>query len=132
MPDIDCIDDWEAAGVKSKQDIHDLFVPRFFFGCEADDLTIAHAFNRHSMHGGAQLQALFSSDVAHWDVPDMTEPVTLGDADIALQDHVHARGGLADLEKRFAIGVTPDLAKPAHAVDVVLHKARIGLIVAGA
>jgi predicted TIM-barrel fold metal-dependent hydrolase len=73
MPDIDCIDDWAAAGIESKKDIHDLFVPRFFFGCEADDLTIAHAFNRHSMHGGARLQALFSSDVAHWDVPDMTE-----------------------------------------------------------
>lgn len=73
MPDIDCIDDWADAGIESKKDIHDLFVPRFFFGCEADDLTIAHAFNRHAMHGGARLQALFSSDVAHWDVPDMTE-----------------------------------------------------------
>jgi hypothetical protein len=73
MPDLDCIDDWAAAGIESKKDLHDQFVSRFFFGCEADDLTIAHAFNGHSMHGGARLQALFSSDVAHWDVPDMTE-----------------------------------------------------------
>ena len=73
MPDLDCIDDWAAAGIESKKDLHDQFVPHFFFGCEADDLTIAHAFNQHSMHGGARLQALFSSDVAHWDVPDMTE-----------------------------------------------------------
>jgi predicted TIM-barrel fold metal-dependent hydrolase len=73
MPDLDCIDDWAAAGIESKKDLHDQFVPRFFFGCEADDLTIAHAFNPNSMHGGAKLQALFSSDVAHWDVPDMTE-----------------------------------------------------------
>ena len=73
MPDLDCIDDWAAAGIDSKKDLRDQFVPRFFFGCEADDLSIAHAFNPNSMHGGAKLQALFSSDVAHWDVPDMTE-----------------------------------------------------------
>jgi predicted TIM-barrel fold metal-dependent hydrolase len=73
MPDLDCIDDWECAGIKSKQNIHDKFIPRFFFGCEADDLTIANAFNTKVLHGGARLQALFSSDVAHWDVPDMTE-----------------------------------------------------------
>jgi hypothetical protein len=73
MPDLDCIDDWAATGIENKKDLHDQFVPRFFFGCEADDLTIAHAFNSSSMHGGARLQALFSSDVAHWDVPDMTE-----------------------------------------------------------
>jgi predicted TIM-barrel fold metal-dependent hydrolase len=73
MPDIDCIDDWARAGIESEQDIFDLFVPRFFFGCEADDRTIAHAFNGQCNHGGAKLQALFSSDVSHWDVPDMTE-----------------------------------------------------------
>ena len=53
-------------------------MPRFFFGCESDDHTIAHAFDRKSNHGGAKLNALFSSDVAHWDVPDMTE--TLAEA----------------------------------------------------
>lgn len=73
MPDIDCIDDWAAAKIESEQDLYDLFIPKFFFGCEADDRTIAHAFNSKCNHGGAKLQALFSSDVAHWDVPDMTE-----------------------------------------------------------
>ncbi|MFM2130047.1 MAG: hypothetical protein RL477_1593 [Pseudomonadota bacterium] len=73
MPDVDCIDDWAAAGIETEKDLYDLFVPRFFFGCEADDRTIAHAFNTKCNHGGARLQALFSSDVSHWDVPDMTE-----------------------------------------------------------
>jgi predicted TIM-barrel fold metal-dependent hydrolase len=73
MPDLDCIDDWALAGIESEQDIFDLFVPRFFFGCEAEDRTVAHAFNGKCNHGGAKLQALFSSDVSHWDVPDMTE-----------------------------------------------------------
>ncbi len=73
MPDLDCIDDWAQAGIESEQDLHDLFVPRFFFGCEADDRTIAHAFNTKCNHGGVKLKALFSSDVSHWDVPDMTE-----------------------------------------------------------
>lgn len=73
LPDVDCIDDWSHTGIESEQELHDLFVPRFFFGCEADDRTIAHAFNAKCNHGGVKLNALFSSDVAHWDVPDMTE-----------------------------------------------------------
>lgn len=75
MPDIDCIDDWALAGIESEQDIYDQFVPRFFFGCEADDRTLVHAFNSKCNHDGARLKALFSSDIAHWDVPDMTEPL---------------------------------------------------------
>lgn len=78
MPDIDCIDDWALAGIEAARDIYDQFVPRFFFGCEADDRTVAHAFNTKCNHGGARLNALFSSDVSHWDVPDMTE--TLAEA----------------------------------------------------
>jgi hypothetical protein len=30
-------DDWSRCGIVSKQDIADLFVPNFYFGCEADD-----------------------------------------------------------------------------------------------
>ena len=72
------IDEWALSGIASERDIHDQFVPRFFFGCESDDRTIAHAFDARANHGGAKLNALFSSDVAHWDVPDMTE--TLAEA----------------------------------------------------
>lgn len=64
------IDDFAACGIKTVQDIHDLFVPNFYFGCEADDPTTKWAFS-----GEPKLKALFSSDVGHWDVEDMSECV---------------------------------------------------------
>ena len=48
-------------------------MPRFYFGCEADDRMNAMAFDRRLNGFGAQLRAIFSSDVGHWDVPDMSE-----------------------------------------------------------
>jgi predicted TIM-barrel fold metal-dependent hydrolase len=66
------LDDFAACGIASEQDIHDLFVPNFYFGCEADDRTTAYAFNDRLNHMGAKLKAFFSSDIGHWDVPDMT------------------------------------------------------------
>jgi len=56
-------------------DIRDKFVPRFFFGCEADDPLVAWAFNTDVNPMNAKLQPLFGSDISHWDVPDMTEPL---------------------------------------------------------
>jgi hypothetical protein len=50
-----------------------LFVPHFYFGCEADDALNATAFNTKLNPFGARLRAIFSSDIGHWDVPDMTE-----------------------------------------------------------
>jgi predicted TIM-barrel fold metal-dependent hydrolase len=76
--DPDCLDDWQHTGVTSLQDIYDRFVPNFYFGCEADDRTIAHAFNGPANHLNAELKAIFSSDVSHWDVPDMRD--TLAEA----------------------------------------------------
>ena len=49
----------------------DLFAPRFFFGCEADDPLVTWAFNTKVNPFGAKLSAMFSSDIGHWDVPDM-------------------------------------------------------------
>jgi predicted TIM-barrel fold metal-dependent hydrolase len=68
-------DEWAALGVSTAEEIRDLFVPRFFFGCEADDPMNAAAFNTKVNPFGARLQAMFGSDIAHWDVPDMTETV---------------------------------------------------------
>ena len=39
------LDDFAGCQIESVEDIHDLFVPRFFFGCEADDPLTAWAFN---------------------------------------------------------------------------------------
>jgi len=69
------LDDYFRCEIKAKSDIKELFVPRFYFGCEADDPSNAWAFNRKANPMGARLNAIFSSDVGHFDVPDMTEVV---------------------------------------------------------
>src|ERR1700682_1278340 len=67
----DEVDDF-AARIERKSDIRDLFVPKFFFGCESDDPTVTYAFSPANPFG-AKLGAILSSDISHFDVPDMTE-----------------------------------------------------------
>jgi len=67
-------DDFGKLGITSAAEIEDLFVPNFFFGCEAGDRTITFAFSRANAFS-ARLQACFSSDIGHWDVDDMAEVV---------------------------------------------------------
>ncbi len=69
------LDEWAACKIERAEDIRDLFVPSFYFGCEADDPITAWAFNTRVNPYGARLQVLFSSDIGHWDVPDMREVV---------------------------------------------------------
>src|SRR5262249_60726785 len=64
------IDDFAAAHVGSAAELRRQFAERFYFGCEADDPTTAWAFDRHGRH---RLNPIFSSDVGHFDVTDMTE-----------------------------------------------------------
>ena len=66
------IDDFAAAKITRKSDLRDLFVPNFFFGCEPDDPTTTYAFAKANPFG-AKLGAILSSDISHFDVPDMTE-----------------------------------------------------------
>lgn len=67
------LDDFAACGIEHPEDIRELFVPRFYFGCEADDPANAWAFNRKTNPFGARLGAVFGSDIGHFDVPDMTQ-----------------------------------------------------------
>ena len=67
------IDDFARCGIDRPEGVRDRFVPNFFFGAEADDPLTAVAFDRNLNPFGAQLGAMFSSDVGHWDVPDMRE-----------------------------------------------------------
>ena len=70
---------WITSGyISSLEELRDLFVPRFYFGCEADDPMVAWAFNDRINPGGAQLRPMFSSDIGHWDVPRMN--AVLGEA----------------------------------------------------
>ncbi len=69
----DALDEWAACGVERADDIATLFAERFYFGCEADDPLTSLAFNTALNPFGTELRAMMGSDVAHWDVPDMTE-----------------------------------------------------------
>ena len=69
------LDDWVACKIERLEDIYNLFVPNFYFGCEADDPMNAWAFSDKVNPFGAKLRAVFSSDISHWDVPKMNEVV---------------------------------------------------------
>ena len=65
------LDDFVRAGADTEEKLLERFVPRFWFGCEADDPMVASAFNTRLVPGGKKLNAIFSSDISHWDVVDM-------------------------------------------------------------
>jgi len=72
------LDEWAPCRIERAEDIRDLFVPHFYFGCEAEDPINAWAFNTRVNPFGARLKTLFGSDIGHWDVPDMTAVVEEG------------------------------------------------------
>lgn len=63
----------DRLGITKAEDLRKLFEPNFFFGCEADDPLVSVGFDRRINPFGARLKAMFSSDIGHWDVPDMNE-----------------------------------------------------------
>ncbi len=70
--DLRLLDEWAECGIESAADIATLF-SAFYFGCEADDPVTASAFDAKHNPLGSRLNAVFGSDIGHWDVPDMTE-----------------------------------------------------------
>lgn len=66
-------DEFAESGVASANDIIDIFARQYFFGCEADDPMNAVAFARGMLPHQTQLNAVFASDIGHWDVPDMSQ-----------------------------------------------------------
>lgn len=66
------LDDYAACEIQSEADFKDLFVDRFYFGCEADDANNALAFNTKVNPLNAEIKTLFGSDIGHFDVQDMT------------------------------------------------------------
>jgi predicted TIM-barrel fold metal-dependent hydrolase len=66
------VDDFEQAGVNSKDDVRAVFAENFYFGCEADDRATMFAFDPRM---GVRLKPVFSSDFTHFDVPDFKEVI---------------------------------------------------------
>jgi predicted TIM-barrel fold metal-dependent hydrolase len=69
-------DEFAACAMSEVRDLRKLFVDPFYFGCEADDRTMAVAFNRRLNPLGATLKPVFGSDIGHWDVLDAKSVLT--------------------------------------------------------
>jgi predicted TIM-barrel fold metal-dependent hydrolase len=65
------LDEFASCGARSPADIRATFATQCFFGCEADDPMTALAFD--DTYAGTRLNAMFASDLGHWDVPDACE-----------------------------------------------------------
>lgn len=74
-PDDPLLDDFALSGIRSPDDVRRIFAEQIFLGCEADDPVNAWAFDTRVNPLGLELNAIFGSDIAHWDVPDMREVV---------------------------------------------------------
>jgi len=67
------IDDFAESGIISTEDIVRVFAEQLAFGCEADDPMNALAFRSSMLPYGLRLNAVFASDIGHWDVRDVRE-----------------------------------------------------------
>ena len=68
---VEDLDDFAACGIEKAEDFKELFARNFYFGCEADDRMNALAFNEMANPFGSRINALFGSDIGHFDVADM-------------------------------------------------------------
>ncbi|MGE0383122.1 MAG: amidohydrolase family protein [Gammaproteobacteria bacterium] len=66
------LDDFARCGIATAADIGAVFSANFHFGCEADDPVTASAFDAHRNPLRLRMNAVFGSDIGHWDVPDMS------------------------------------------------------------
>jgi predicted TIM-barrel fold metal-dependent hydrolase len=71
----DVLDEFAACEIHEVDDLRRLFEQHFYFGCEADDPLLVWAFRDDVNPLGARLRPVLGSDISHWDVPDMTEPI---------------------------------------------------------
>ncbi|MEJ2132067.1 MAG: amidohydrolase family protein [Gammaproteobacteria bacterium] len=95
--------DFEAMQIERDEDLRDLFIPHFYFGCEADDPLAHVAFNRKANPFHEQVRAIMSFDLGHWDVTDMS--------DAAAEAYEQLEEGLIDEEdfRKFGFGFSVQL-----------------------
>jgi hypothetical protein len=63
LGDVEPIDDFVRCGIRRPEDIRDLFVDRFYFGCETDDPIAAWAFGTDEPWRG---QAARNDGLRYW------------------------------------------------------------------
>jgi predicted TIM-barrel fold metal-dependent hydrolase len=125
---VDNLDDFAACKFTRKEDWIDLFVTPYYFGCEADDRMNATAFLKLNPFD-AQLNAIYSSDIGHFDVIDMREP--LAEAFELVEDGYISEANFRDFVFANAVRLwgtqNPDFFKGTRvekAADEVLNAAR--------
>jgi hypothetical protein len=74
LPRAELYDDFAYLHATDEDDLVRLFAESLYFGCEADDRGVAVAFSPVNPRG-AVVRAMFSSDIGHWDVPDISAVV---------------------------------------------------------
>ncbi|MBW2268515.1 MAG: amidohydrolase family protein [Deltaproteobacteria bacterium] len=113
MPSPEELDDWRACEVSTVEELAELFLPRFFFGCEGDDRMNAVAFDTKLNPLGSRLRAMFGSDIGHFDVVDMRD--VLGEAWELVEDELIDLNDFKDFVFRNAVklhgGMNPDFFK---------------------
>jgi len=67
------LDEFASSALHDDHDLAVMFGQRFFFGCEADDRSVYRAVDAKGNALGVRLAPFFSSDIGHWDVPDIKE-----------------------------------------------------------
>jgi predicted TIM-barrel fold metal-dependent hydrolase len=112
-PSDDDMDEFGALSISSAEEIRDLFVPSFFFGCEADDPMTAVAFQRNLWPFGTRLNACYGSDISHFDVPVMAD--VLSEAYETVEHKVMTEDNFRDFvftnPVRFYTDTNPDFFK---------------------
>jgi len=112
-PHPDELDDWRECRVETAEQLAELFVPRFYFGCEGDDRMNSLAFDTRLNPFGARLRAILGSDIGHFDVVDMREVVA--ETWELVEDELISEEDFADLAFRNAVrmhgGMNPDFFK---------------------
>ena len=106
-------DEFGLTGVTCPEDMLERFVKPFYFGCEGDDPMTGVAFDTRRNPLRTKLNAVFGSDIGHFDVPDIAEvleetwePVEHGD--MAPEDF---RAFVFENPARLWAGQNPDFFK---------------------
>jgi len=122
------LDDWTALEINEPHVFAKIFT-RFFFGCEPGDRMVAAAFLSKLNHFDARLQAMFSSDIGHFDIADITS--TLAEAYELVDDGLVSEDDFRDFTFTNAVrlhsSLNPDFfsgtAVETAARDAMLHGA---------
>jgi predicted TIM-barrel fold metal-dependent hydrolase len=119
-PDDPLLDDFGRSGIGGPDDVRRMFAAQLYFGCEADDPVNAWAFDTRVNPHALALNAIFGSDIGHWDVPDIR--------DVVPESHELVEEGLisADDYRAFVFGNIVDLwggANPDFFADTIVADA---------